>query len=241
MVPLVCVVPSRFRRLSCGGGVFTSSALDEFSEWSAAVSKLRRGVLGSRARSEPKECWQMRSQLMGGRSGRANSVLNHMCGRGCVAGDVTVTSRRGCKGNTGRRSLQSEEKGLQALRRRVGRKTEKARSLDAENKELRARIDALEKKGGPSIPFGESLWNSKMRLRAAENWMNRRKSCRRSQEMSTDCRLLPKECRRASRSHCSTSCKRRRKGCQKIHSIQDKRKNMQNEKRRSGRKGAEAT
>ena len=54
MVPL-CVVPSR------GGVVFTSLAFDEFSKWSAMVSELRRGVLGSRARSELKECWQMRS------------------------------------------------------------------------------------------------------------------------------------------------------------------------------------
>ena len=28
--PLVCVVSSRFQRLSCGGVVFTSTALDEF-------------------------------------------------------------------------------------------------------------------------------------------------------------------------------------------------------------------
>ena len=73
--PLVCVVPSRCRRLSCGGGVFTSSALDELSEWLAMVSQLRRGVLGSWARSEPKECWQMRSRLMGGRS-RENKMAD---------------------------------------------------------------------------------------------------------------------------------------------------------------------
>ena len=40
-----------------------------------------------------------------------------------------------------------------------GEEDRKARSLEAENKELRARIDALEKKegvqGGPSIPSGE--------------------------------------------------------------------------------------
>ena len=72
-----------------------------------------------------------------------------MCGRGGVAGDVTVASRRGCKGSTGRRSLQSQENGLQALRRRVERKREKLG---------RARIDALEKKEGvqgPSIPSRE--------------------------------------------------------------------------------------
>ena len=56
-----CAFGFVFRRLSCGCVVFSSSALDEFSEWSAMVSKLRRGVLGSRARSELKEYWQMRS------------------------------------------------------------------------------------------------------------------------------------------------------------------------------------
>ena len=54
-----------------------------------------------------------------------NSVLSQTCGRGGVAGDVTVTSRRGCKGSTGRRSLQSQENGLQAHQRRVERRTEK--------------------------------------------------------------------------------------------------------------------
>ena len=47
-----------------------------------------------------------------------NSVQNLMCGRGGVAGDVTVTSGRGW-GSIGRRSLQSHESGLQALRHRV--------------------------------------------------------------------------------------------------------------------------
>ena len=40
-----------------------------------------------------KECWQMRSRLMGERSGRANSVQNRMCGRSGVAGDVTMISQ----------------------------------------------------------------------------------------------------------------------------------------------------
>ena len=101
------------------------------------VSKLRRGVLGSRARSELKECWQMRSRLVGERSGRANSVQNRMYGRGGVAGDVTVTSRRGYKGSTGRRLLQSRE----SLRRRVGRKTEKLGASKMRIKELRASKD----------------------------------------------------------------------------------------------------
>ena len=64
----------------------------KFSEWRAMVSKLRRGVLGSRARSELKEFWQTRSRLMGERSGRANSVQSRMCGRGGAAGDVAIIS-----------------------------------------------------------------------------------------------------------------------------------------------------
>ena len=83
------------------------------------------GFLDLRARSELNICWKMPSRLMGERSERANSVQNRMCGRGDVAGVVTVTSRRGCKGSTGRRFAQSRESGLQALRRRVRRKTEK--------------------------------------------------------------------------------------------------------------------
>ena len=67
----------------------------------------------------------MRSQLMGERNGCANSVLSQTCGRGGVAGGVTVTSRRGCKGRTDRPSLQSQENGPQALQRRVERRTEK--------------------------------------------------------------------------------------------------------------------
>ena len=129
---LVCVVPSRFRRLSCGGAVFTSSALDDFSEWLVMVSMLRRGVLGSQTRSEPKECWQMRSRLMGGSSGCANSVLNQMCGRGGVAGDVTVTSRRGCKGSTGRRSLQKSGECSTGSSTSSGEEDRKARSLESE-------------------------------------------------------------------------------------------------------------
>ena len=96
-----------------------------FRNGSVMVSKLRGGVLGSRARSELKESWQTRSQLMGERNGCATSVLSQTCGRGGVAGGVTVTSPRCCKGRTDRPSLQSQENGPQALQRRVERRTEK--------------------------------------------------------------------------------------------------------------------
>ena len=121
-------------------------------------SKLRRGVLGSRARSELEEFWQMRSRLMGERSGRATSVQNRMCGRCGVAGDVTMTSWRAA------REVQA------GGRCKVGRVVykffgvewrgkQKARSLEAENKELRARIDVMgeeeREQRGPDIPVKE--------------------------------------------------------------------------------------
>ena len=150
----------------------------------------------------------MRSRFMGERSGRANSVENRMCARGGVAGVVTVTSRRGCKGSTGRRSLQSRESGLQALQRRVGRKTEKhgawKQIIKSSEQELmpwkrrkeckEGRVSLLKEEWIRKL-CGESSWKSKMKPRDARNWMSRRKSCRRSYEMSTDCRLLPKKSR----------------------------------------------
>ena len=56
------------------------------------------------------------------------------------------------------------------------------------------RVSLIEKEENRKM-FGESLWKLKMRLTAAESWTNRRKSCRRSYEMSTDRRLFPKRCR----------------------------------------------
>ena len=70
-----------------------------------------------------------------------------MCGRGGVAGDVTVSILAGLRGKyrqavaarTGEWSMGSSTSSGEADR--------KARSLEAENKELQARIDALEKEG----------------------------------------------------------------------------------------------
>ena len=93
--------------------------------WLAMVSKLRRGVRGSRVQSVQRESWQVRSVLMGERSGRAHSVQNRMCGRGGVTGAVKMTSQQGCVASTGRRSPRGRESGLRALQRRAGRKTER--------------------------------------------------------------------------------------------------------------------
>ena len=117
----------------------------------------RRRSPGCRARSGPKEFWQKQSQSTVGRSGRANSVQNRMCGRGGVAGDVTITSRRSCTGSIGRRSLQSQGEWSTGSSASSGEEDRKARSMEAENKELRARIHAVEKEGrstkGVRYPF----------------------------------------------------------------------------------------
>ena len=87
---------------------------------STGVSNAR----GSRVKNVQKESWRVRSQLMGERSGPANSAQSRMCGRDGVAGAATMTFQQGCVGSTGRRSPQGPETGLRALRRRAGRKTE---------------------------------------------------------------------------------------------------------------------
>ena len=64
-----------------------------------------------------------------------------------------------------------------------GEEDRKTRSLEAVNKELRARLDALEKKegvqGGPSIPSeeggdSEDVWGDFMEVEDETDWMNRR-------------------------------------------------------------------
>ena len=184
----------------------------------------------------------------GRKSVRAISVRSRMCGRGGVASDVTITSQRGCTGSIGRRLVQS---GLQALRRRVGRKTEKRdawklkiRSSEQglllwkrRQEDKRSQV-SLFKKRRTRETCGEIAWKSRMRPSVAENWTQRKKIQRRSCVRSTDCLLFPRKCWRASRSHYSTSCKKWKKRrndlmpeqqkvqkrTQKIQSLQDKRK-----------------
>ena len=207
MLSLLHVLSMRFRN---GQRWFPSSEEGFLDPWQ-----------GSSRRSFGK----MRSRLMGERVGHANSAQNRMCGRGGVAGNVTITSRRGCTESTGRRSLLSRESGLQVFRRRVERKTEKleAPKLRRRNseqglmpwrrrKEYKGGQVSLLQKKGTRKTCGEIAWKSRMRPSVAENWMNRGKRCRRSYERSTDRPLFPRKCRRASRSHCSTSCKMWRKG-----------------------------
>ena len=179
------------------------------------VSKIRRGVRGSRVKSVQNECWQVRSQLMAEKSGHANSVRNRMCGRGGVAGAVAVTSC-GLRGKDRQAVAARSGERLTGSTTSSGEGDRKTRSLEAENKELRARIDALEKKGGDGVQGEQSIpsrkegdledvwgeerrWTSRMRLRAARSWMSKRKNCR-SYEMSKDCHGSPKKQRRVSKS-----------------------------------------
>ena len=100
-------------------------------------------------------------------------------------------------GSTGRRSPQGLENGLRALRRQAGKEDRKSKKLEAANKELRARIQALEKKGGEGAQGGQGLtsrgesgmeeewgmtWTLRRRSRAAKSWMSKKGSCRRSCE-----------------------------------------------------------
>ena len=68
-----------------------------------------------------------------------------MCGRGGAAGGATTTFQRCCVGSIGRQLLQSGEEGR------------RNKSLEAENKELRARLEALEKKDGEGVQGGRGL------------------------------------------------------------------------------------
>ena len=127
--------------------------------WLAMVSNLRRGVCGSRGNSVQKEYWRVRSRLMGERSGCENSAQSQMCGRNGVVGAATMTSQQVCVGSTGRPSPQGLEKGLLALRRQAGRRTESRKKNigGRKNKELRARIEVLEKKGGEGAQGGQGF------------------------------------------------------------------------------------
>ena len=70
-----------------------------------------------------------------------------MCGRGGVAGAALMTSQQVCVGSTGGRLPQGLENGLSTS---SGEEDKKSKKMEAENMELRARIEALEKKGEES-------------------------------------------------------------------------------------------
>ena len=148
-----------------------------------------------------------------------------MCGRGGVAGDVIMISRRRCTGSAGRRSQQSQESGLQARRPRVERKREKFGAwelrVDSSEHELMPwkRKEGAQKVSGISFKEegdSEEVWGDSVQVEmtpsVAEKWMNRGKRCSGSNERSKDCPWLQRKCRRTSWSHCNISCKRWKKG-----------------------------
>ena len=94
---------------------------------------------------------------MGERSGHANSVRRRMCGRGGVAGAAIMTSQRVCAGKYRQAIAARLENGPRALRLRAGRKTESPKIWRQKNMELRARIEALEKKGVEGAQGGQGL------------------------------------------------------------------------------------
>ena len=137
--------------------------------------------------------------MMGGRSERVNSAQNQLCGRGGVAGAAAMTSQQLCVGTTGRRLPLGLENGLRFFDdKRRGRHGKK-------NKELRARIEALEKKEGEGVQGGQGLpsrreraaWRKngewtrtwRMRSRVAKSWMTKEKELRDIEKFS----CVPKE------------------------------------------------
>ena len=72
---------------------------------------------------------------MAERSGRANSVRSRMCGRDGVAGDVIITSRRGCMGSK-KQAVAAKGEWSTGSSGSSGEEEREARSLEAENKEL---------------------------------------------------------------------------------------------------------
>ena len=68
------------------------------------LSNTEEDLLGVGA-GQGRKFWQMRSQLMAGRSGLASFVLTQMCGRGGVADVVGTISSQVCKENTTRRCV----------------------------------------------------------------------------------------------------------------------------------------
>ena len=128
------------------------------------VSKLRRGVRGSRGKSVQQESWRVRSQLMEERSGRVNSAQSHVCGRGGVVGAATMTSQQVCVGSTGRRSPQGLENGLRAFQRQAGTKTECPKVW-----RQRTRSFALEKKEGDGAQGGQ-CFPSRRESGMEEDW-----------------------------------------------------------------------
>ena len=112
------------------------------------VSKLRRGVLGPWARSELKKCWQNAISIDGRTEWTCklcseSNVWTRWCCRRCyhnIPTGLQEKYRQAVAAKSGEWSAGSSTSS--------GEEDRKIRSLEAENQELRARIDAMEKKEG---------------------------------------------------------------------------------------------
>ena len=129
---------SRSQRLSlstclCGLAALVSGKGFLVSDGKRVAFRHRRRTLVCRARSRPKESWQMRSQLMAGRSGRVSSSRRRMYGRS------GATSLRVCTANTSRRSMRRIGNGILAHRPRTGEKRVE------EIKRLRVQVELFNK------------------------------------------------------------------------------------------------
>ena len=129
---------------------------------SDGFSNAEKGFGGSGERSSRESL--VRSRLVEGRSGRANSARGQMCGRGGAAGGATVTSQRGCVGSTGKPLPQGMEDCLRALRRQAERKTGKTRKTGGPKVWRQKR-----RSFGPGLS-GEWKCTSRMRSRVAKRY-----------------------------------------------------------------------
>ena len=127
--------------------------------------KRREGVRGTRVKNVQKKSWRVRPRLMGERSRRLNSVRSQMCGQGGVAGGATTTFRRCCVGSTGRQAVAARYgEWSTGSSKSSGEEARRNKGWEAENKELRARIEALEKKGGEGAQGGQGHSSSRKKL-----------------------------------------------------------------------------
>ena len=148
----------------------------------------QRRVCGSQEMRGRKEFWQVRSRLMGERSGLVNSARSQMCGRGGVAGDATTTSQQGCVGSTDRWSRQGPENGQRALRlraeRKIGRLKVRRRRLRSfvPNLNIMKRRMVKEPREDKAFHAGEKVawrksgkWTLRMRTRAERSLDDQRR------------------------------------------------------------------
>ena len=201
----------------------------------------------------PKKSWRVRSLLMGGRSGRANSVRSQLCGQGGAAGAATMTFRQCCVGSAGGRSPQGLETGFYGLLNVEWRGRQENKSLEAENMELREALEKKVKEAKEGKGFHQrekvawkksGVWRctSRMRPRVERSWMNKRgKLLQRELRDIEKFSCVPKESQESLESNLQQQLpeveqrrhdimpehQKAQKRSQKTQNIQDSRRNLQ--------------